>query len=91
MSVTATEVSAATTATQLFSAAADSAHGDSVVIQNVGAADVFIGGSAVATTTGFKLAAAASTPLLPLRPGESVHGIVATGTVAVRVLAITGA
>ena len=54
---------------------------------NNGGATVFVGDSDVSTASGFPLAAGASMSV-DLDPGESLWGVVASGTVEVRVLEV---
>lgn len=84
MSVSSAAVSVATTATALHVADADAL---GIEVQNVGASTVYVGGSDVTTSNGFPVAAGAAWyPPQPLAAGERVYGIVASGTVEVRVL-----
>lgn len=85
-------VTVGTTATQLNPPVASGGiSGDTVVIQNTGAAAVFIGGPDVATsgaTIGYSLAAGASL-VIPTDGGISdLWGRVATGTNTVTVLRV---
>jgi hypothetical protein len=49
--------------------------------------DVFLGGAAVTATTGLKLKAGGTVPVtVPLFPGDTLFGVVATGTATVGVL-----
>jgi len=84
MSVQSAAVTVATTATALAAVDDDFS---SIEVANVGAATVYIGGSDVTTSNGFPVAAGASWyPPQSLAGGERVYGIVASGTVEVRVL-----
>ena len=59
--------------------------GATVVIQNSGAASVFIGPSTVTTATGIPVAAGATYRYSPANfEGRSIYGIVASGTADVR-------
>lgn len=84
MAVSTAAVSAATSATALHAIDADLS---GIEVQNVGASTVYVGGSDVTTANGYPVAAGASWyPPQPLAAGERVYGIVASGTVEVRVL-----
>lgn len=76
------EVSVATTATRIATGDSD---GCIATIKNIGSADVYLGGSSVTTATGLALGASAAMSL-DLDAGENLYGIVATGTVLVRVM-----
>lgn len=78
-------MSVGTSETELTGTQTDSTAGQSLVVQNRGAADVFVGGTGVTTSTGFKLAAGDSVSL-DLGQGEKLFGIVATGTVTCHIL-----
>lgn len=80
MAVISTAVSVATTATVLVSSA-----GQGVAVYNNGASTVYLGGSDVTTAIGYPLAAGAHVGI-DLERGESLYGIVASGTVECRVL-----
>lgn len=86
MSIASAAVSVATTATALH--AAESAGSDRVplVVANVGAATIYVGGSDVTTSNGVPIAAGASLTVNELAPGEVLFGIVAASTVEARVL-----
>lgn len=88
MAVKSTAVTVATTATRLDSSESDSVTGSAVAVYNNGAATVFIGGSGVTTTDGSPVAAGSWGPGMDLSDGEAVYGIVASGTVEVRVLEV---
>lgn len=85
MTVAASVISAATTATALHTADADGAE---VALHNSGSATVFVGPSDLTTSTGFPLAAGA-TVSMRLSPAEAIYGIVASGTEDVSVLVLT--
>lgn len=85
MAISSAQVSVTTSATLLSSAETDDRAGSSLALTNGGDAAVFLGASGVTTGTGFGLAAGASMAL-DLQPGESLYGIVASGTQAVSVL-----
>ena len=78
-------VSVATTATRLDTEAeTDSVHGSSISVYNNGAATVYLGESDVATTTGYPVAAGEHYAE-DIDPSVGLYGIVASGTVEVRV------
>lgn len=85
-------VSVGTTATLLNGVETDSIRGQSLLIQNQSTtASVFIGASNVTTSAyGFELKASTATALtaiaIDLAAGESLYGIVASGTITVNVL-----
>jgi hypothetical protein len=81
-------VSLGTSATKIVGAGAPvgGAGGQSVRIRNGGAADVFIGGAGVLTTTGFPVAAGTTFDLGNIEPGDTVYGVVASGSANVQVL-----
>ena len=79
-------VSVATTATRIdTSSETDLARGSSVAVYNNGAATVYLGDADVTTSIGYPLAAGAHFAI-DLDPAEALYGIVASGTVEVRVL-----
>jgi hypothetical protein len=82
-------VSVGTTATKIVGAGAPvaGAGSQSVKIRNSGAADVFIGGAGVTTTTGFPVAASTVLDLQNVEPGDTIFGVVASGSINVQVLA----
>lgn len=86
MAVSSAQVTVGTTATLLTAVEADTQAGSTLVITNASAVAVFIGPATVTTTTGLSLAAGATLPRFELNAGESVYGVVATGTAAVHVL-----
>lgn len=74
-----------TNAATLLAAANDNRR--SVQFQNMGTATVYVGGgTAVSTTHGWPIIGAATWPAQPYPLGGPWYGIVASGTVAVRVL-----
>lgn len=80
-------VTVATTATRLDTTdETDSVSGSSIAVYNNGSAIVYVGGSDVTTANGAPVAASSWGPSLDLDPGEAWYGIVASGTVEVRVL-----
>jgi hypothetical protein len=94
MSVSASRVTVTDAATIL--ASGDSADGLSVAVHNPGATTVFIGGADVTASNGFELGAE-QTIAIDLAPprgpvsgewgaGESLYGVVASGTQEVQVL-----
>lgn len=88
MALTSRAVSVATTATRLDTVdETDSVFGSSVAVHNNGAATVFVGGSSVTTAAGFPVAAGTSVSL-DVQTAEGLWGIVASGTVEVRVLEV---
>lgn len=79
-------VTVTTTATRLDTTdETDSVSGSSLVVYNNGSATVYVGGSDVTTANGLPVAASAWGPGVDLDPGEAWYGIVASGTVEVRV------
>lgn len=87
MSALARSVSVTTTATALNSTPTDSVSGSAILVHNVGAASVYVGGSGVTTAQGEPVAAGERLTV-DLNFGESLYGIVATGTVECRVLEV---
>ena len=86
MSVTAAQVSVATSATALNAVDSDDSPFNSNLFRNKHAtASVFLGPSTVTTANGFELAAGEAVSV-DLRGGEILYGIVATGTATVHVL-----
>jgi hypothetical protein len=85
MTVSSAAVSVATTATILNASETDQIPRYTVALYNASAVTVFVGGSAVTTSTGFPVAAGASFSA-DLDKGEGLWGIVATGTASVIVL-----
>ena len=84
MSINASSVTVTTSATALASADSDQ---DEVAITNTGATDVYVGPSGVTTASGFPVAAGGSLSVT-LPAGETIYGIVASGTEACRVLKV---
>ena len=87
MAVSSSAVTVATTATVVSTGG--SSGGEAVSIYNNGAATVYLGASGVTTADGYPLAAGEHIAV-DLERGESVYGIVASGTVEVRVLEAGG-
>jgi uncharacterized Zn-binding protein involved in type VI secretion len=85
MAVVASRVSVGTTPTALNADSSDPVSGTVIVITN-GATAVDIGGSTVATGTGYPLAANGVVGPIPLTAGEVVYGVTAAGTSTVSVL-----
>jgi hypothetical protein len=85
MTVSSSAVSVTTTATVLNTSETDQIPRYSVAVYNSSAVTVYVGGSAVTTSTGFPVAAAGSFSV-DLDKGEGLWGIVATGTASVIVL-----
>ena len=83
-----TQVSVGTTATPLTPVATQNVGGDTVILQNTGAAAVFLGGPDVTTANGYSLAAGASLSIVTDDNLTDLFGIVASGTVTVGVLRI---
>jgi hypothetical protein len=90
MTVGSNQVSVGTAATLLASVPASTGYPGQVGTVELLAdatVDVFLGGSGVTSSTGLKLKAGATTPLLvPMYAGESVYGITAASTATVGVL-----
>lgn len=87
MAINVRAVSVATTATRLDTAAeTDTQPGSAVAVYNNGSATVYLGDSDVTTATGFPLAAGSSMAFEFDVSKDALYGIVASGTVAVRVL-----
>jgi len=85
MTVSSTAVPVTATATVLNVAETDQLPRYSLALYNSSAVTVYVGGSAVTTSTGFPVAAAGSFSV-DLDRGEGLWGIVATGTASVIVL-----
>jgi hypothetical protein len=87
MAVKSRAVSVGTTATALDTVdESDSQMGSSIAVYNNGASTVYVGGSDVTTSNGVPVAAGSWGPSISLDGPERVYGIVASGTVEVRVL-----
>lgn len=84
--IEASAVTVATTATALNSAESTGSDSVSLLVANVGAATVYLGGVDVTTSSGVPLAAGASVSINDLAAGERIYGIVASSTNEVRVL-----
>lgn len=80
--ITASRVTATTAATLLYTAATG---GSTVLIRNVCAASVYLGASTVTTATGFEVGANDAITL-PMGPGDTVYGVVASGTCVEHIL-----
>lgn len=87
MSALARSVSVTTSATALNSTPTDSVSGSAILVHNIGATTVYLGGSGVTTATGAGLASGERLAV-DLNFGESLYGIVASGTVECRVLEV---
>ena len=86
MATDARAVSVGTTATRLDTASeTDNVRGSSVAIYNNGASTVYVGPSDVATADGYPLAAGEHLSV-DVDDADGIYGIVASGTVEVRVL-----
>lgn len=85
MAVTTRAVSVANTATRLDAVAEI---GEEILVFNNGSATIYLGGSDVTTANGVPVLPGSWSPGLPLPRGESLYGIVATGTQEARVLEI---
>ena len=86
MTIQSAEVTVATTATALHAAEEVGSDPISLVVNNIGASTIYVGGSDVTTSNGYPIAAAGSLTIDRLSPGERLYGIVASGTVLARVL-----
>lgn len=87
MAVASRSVTVTTSATRLDSSAeTDLVSGSSLILYNNGSATVYVGGSDVTTSNGVPVAASSWGPSIDLDGAEGVYGIVASGTVDVRVL-----
>ena len=82
-------VSVATTATRIDTAAEDISldRKSGIAVYNNGAAIVYLGGSGVTTAAGFPLAVGGQVSM-DADAAEGLYGIVASGTVEVRVLEV---
>lgn len=89
MTIKVDRVSVGTTATRLDTQPNSGTYnGDSISIQNLGTASVYIGGSTVTTSSyGYELKANSSISL-DVRVDDTVYGIVASGTITVNVLTV---
>lgn len=87
MAVESNVVTVATTATLLATGGGGTTGGTTVTVRSwpVGNADVFVGSSVVTTANGMPLSALEMMSF-DLSTGEALYGIVASGTVAVRVM-----
>lgn len=85
MAINSRPVNVGVAATPLDTAAkTDDQSGSAIAVYNNGSATVFLGPAAVTVATGFPLAAGSSMTW-PLQAGDRLYGIVASGTVEVRV------
>lgn len=93
MAINASRVTVGTTATALATESASSGTGSSglFLLYNRGTVSVFIGGSGVTTTAGFEVDAGETVSALEVALGETLYGIVASGTCRVDVLRLRGA
>ena len=88
MAVAHSQVVVAATATVIADAGRDR-DGFAVIVQNPsGGSSVFIGGSTVTSTVYGHALAAGATLEVVLKQGETIYGIVATGTITVNVLRV---
>lgn len=85
MAMSASTVSVGTSATLIYSVPTTTALGSSLLVANTGAATVFVGDSGVTTGAGFPVNAGQQVSI-GLTGGESLYGIVASGTVTVNLL-----
>lgn len=76
MAVTSGQITVGTTATLIVSAVGN---GERVHVFNEGGASVYLGPAGVTTSTGYELENRSGIELV-LEPGESLYGVVATGT-----------
>lgn len=80
-------VTVAATATLLNTASpTDSVSGSSLAFYNNGSATIYVGGSNVTTANGAPVPASSWSPGFDVNPGESLYGIVASGTEEARVI-----
>jgi hypothetical protein len=86
MAVQASVVTVLTTPTLIASGLGCTLQDRRTVLLTGASAALFIGGTEVTTAAGFPMADAAAQIALELGPGDSVFGIVATGSATVRVL-----
>jgi hypothetical protein len=91
MSIVGTQVPVGTSPTALQAAPVDDGSGVEIAVRNrsAAAATVYLGAANVTTSTGFALEAGVGVGL-HLDVGETLYGIVASGTVTVDVLEATG-
>lgn len=82
-----TRVTVGTTATLLASQIGH-IRDEQVRLKNTGAATVFLGSSDVTTSTGFDLTAGEEPAEYTLEAGDTLYGIVVTGTCIVEVMTI---
>ena len=82
-----TAVSVSTTATELPEDPLTDREG--LIIQNLGAADLFIGGEDVTAASGIKLVAGQVFSSEQFGPRASIYGIVASGTADVRAMELS--
>jgi hypothetical protein len=89
MTIKVDRVSVGTTATRLDTQPnTGNYNGDSISIQNLGTASVYIGGSAVTTSSyGYELKSNSSIAL-DVRIDDTIFGIVSSGTITVNVLTV---
>lgn len=90
MAVKSRAVSVATTATRLDLTTdnEDGVWSQSLTFYNNGAATVYVGGSDVTTANGAPVPAGTWSPGFDLNADEALYGIVASGTVEVRVIEV---
>lgn len=86
MAVSSAQVSVGTTPVLMSGTESDSVSGQHVLVSNYSASSVFLGPSGVGAT-GFELPSGASSPWIPLSPGESLYAYAAS-TVTVNVLRV---
>lgn len=86
MAIVASVVTVLTTPTLLVSGGPGANDLRTVLLRNDGAADIFIGGSTVATTTGLKVPTGGGTATIDLGPQDDLYGIVAAATQPIQVL-----
>jgi hypothetical protein len=78
VSVASAQVTVGTTATLLNTTAEkDSVYGKEILVQNRGAADIFVGPAGVTVSTGFKIATTDVPLQLKLGPTEDLYGVAA--------------
>lgn len=87
MAVSSRAVTVGTTATVLDTEGdTDTRVGSSIAVYNNGASTLYLGGSGVTTTNGVPVAATSWGPAFDLGAQDRLYGIVASGTVDVRVI-----
>jgi hypothetical protein len=79
VAISTAQVAVSTTAAKLTTTPTDSRAGSSIAITAPSAADLYVGGSGVTSSNGFRVVAGA-TLTVDLQSGEDLYGVLASGT-----------